>query len=355
MDEPIKTGEAKIAQMKQWSRYFKFSREGNKIIIEEVYSTPKPAIVKRNNVIGYIDHIEKLLLDLLVQDQNNGQVFLSKNKLMQELNMINSNYSYAKQHIPELSAFMNICELDIQEFYESTNETLKRSLENALNKLKSKSLVFWSYAMTVCIVDINVTYNELNNIKATQYVKGSDTQGNRVYGFKIYYRAAREYREATKDEYRLIVRTERDVMKNLNCKNKQEVVKFGKWEEFTNKVKEILLNKGNILFYYDSYKVLFNEEHIYEEWYELEKYILGDSERNKHRITLNSEISNRLINNAKKRQANANKNIDLHKENENLNRRSESEYIENNKKLVDTLINHEHQDIRKDIDNRFNF
>ena len=37
LDEPLKTGNAKIAQMKGWERYFKLQKDGHKMIVEEVY------------------------------------------------------------------------------------------------------------------------------------------------------------------------------------------------------------------------------------------------------------------------------------------------------------------------------
>ena len=42
LGEPVKKGDSKKAQLKEWSRYFNFEKQGHKIIVTEIYSKPKP-------------------------------------------------------------------------------------------------------------------------------------------------------------------------------------------------------------------------------------------------------------------------------------------------------------------------
>ena len=68
----------------------------------------------------------------MVQDKDNasfGRVFLSKNVLLRTLNMVNDNYAYCKRRIPKLSKFMNINQVTINEWYDSTSSMLERNLE----------------------------------------------------------------------------------------------------------------------------------------------------------------------------------------------------------------------------------
>lgn len=41
LDEEIKAGNSKKSQIKEWERFFKFHKDGNKFIIDEVYNEPK--------------------------------------------------------------------------------------------------------------------------------------------------------------------------------------------------------------------------------------------------------------------------------------------------------------------------
>lgn len=47
LGEEIKCGQSKKSQLKNWARYFCFDRDGNKIIINKIYDTPKKKIDKR--------------------------------------------------------------------------------------------------------------------------------------------------------------------------------------------------------------------------------------------------------------------------------------------------------------------
>jgi hypothetical protein len=100
LGEEVKNGsKGKRYQFIEWERYINFTKSGQKFIIQEIYTEPKPKIENRggNNKIKYIEIIEKLILDLLVQSENNGHIFLSKNKLLRELMMVNINYAECKK------------------------------------------------------------------------------------------------------------------------------------------------------------------------------------------------------------------------------------------------------------------
>lgn len=49
LEENIQAGNSKVSQMKEWSRYFSFSKNGNSFIIEEIYKEP---LKKINNYKG---------------------------------------------------------------------------------------------------------------------------------------------------------------------------------------------------------------------------------------------------------------------------------------------------------------
>ena len=56
LEEPLKTGNSKMTQLKEWERYFEYHKDGVKYIIDEIFNTPKASINTTDN--RYIEHKE---------------------------------------------------------------------------------------------------------------------------------------------------------------------------------------------------------------------------------------------------------------------------------------------------------
>lgn len=353
----IKTGKAKQLQLKELERYFKYHREGNKFIIDEIFNKPIDKKDNRgigNNNIDYIKIIEILILDLLAQaiiKENKDHVFLSKNRLFKELKMINDNYSFCKQRIPKLSKYTNISMETVEEWYDSADSTLKRNLEKALNNLKSQALILWTSEIAVCNINV-YGYNKNDNkfnIDKEIYIDEYDEE---VTEYNVRLFTYYNHREATKEEKKFILHTERETLKELNCDNKQEVIRKGIWQQFKEKVNAIVLNELNIGFYYDSYKILFNEDHVFEEYEKIITYLLNDIERDINKGELNTGVKNRININSGKRHSKAKSETDKIigvTQDQRLLRRSNGQYIEDNTKLVEILIHKDNISIKDKV------
>lgn len=356
LGEKTTTGTAKIAQLKEWERYFSFTKEGHKMIITEIFDQPKDKIDLRsqgNNTTHYIPTIEKLILDLLVQDDNNGQVFISKNRLLKKLKMINDNYTYSKYKTLKLSKLMNITKQEIEEFYNTSSDTLLRNIEAALDKLKKQSLIFWNHSITICYVDTSVKVNALGHIKATRN-RFVDDEGIEQYKYGLDVSNKNlVHRKASKDEIKLILHHEHILLEKYSCKDKVELYKKGAINDFYKEINEILFNIANITSYYNSYEIIFNNDHIHKKWEESESYKLKHNERTKLQNNLNKDVMNKMNENATKRQERAfdNEMEILFDESERFVHRLMDSYIDNNEKLTNTLINKSAPSIRKDMDN----
>ncbi|HBY19430.1 MAG TPA: hypothetical protein DEG71_00140 [Clostridiales bacterium] len=179
LEEKIKTGKSKQLQLEEFARYFKYHKEGNKFIIDEIYEIPVIKINARggaHNTTEYIKNIENLILDLLLQKGNSrtlgfGRVFLSKNQLLKEFEMINDNYVYCKRRIPKLSKFMNIDPETVKEWYDLNDNMLERNLIQALDNLENQCLVLWSREITIAeaILMAEILEDGTNIIK-TKYI-----------------------------------------------------------------------------------------------------------------------------------------------------------------------------------------
>jgi hypothetical protein len=344
LDETPKTSNSKNAQMKQWERYFMYSKQGHKIIIEEIYDLPKESHdlrSKGNNAAPYIDTIEELILNLLAQDKNNGQLFLSRGRLLKELKMINENYTYYKNRKPALSKFTNIRIEEIDDFYISSNTTFKSNLETALNRLQRQSLIFWRYALTVCYVSTYIETTTTGHVKATK-INYTNEDGEEVVEFNTVHPSQHvKYREATEDEIKIILEIEREILKRYDCNDKAEVFKRGLVQSFYKDVNEILFDKTNIVYYYNSYEILFNNEHVQEK---LDELRLNSSLKEQNEKLLNVGVMERLTSKAKSRHEKAideiDENIldDYYIISERKQLRSNDEYLTNNRYLTQTLI-----------------
>ena len=326
LEIPVKTSNAKKAQLKELERYCKFDKSGNEFLFKEFYNKPLPkednrkdhsgkSIGSRNNNSIFNLHIQKLILDLLVlqlQD-NKKSIYLSTCRLMESIAMINANYAHGKEHVEQLAKYLDIDEDNIYEFYQNSYGNLKNTLESALKALANKALIIWDTVTT--IVEKN---GEWDN-----------------------------HRPATEKEKETIIKAEKDVLEEMGYATKRDVVICKKWKEFMKKVNTRLQTIIEINYYYKSYSVSFNE-YVLKEQKKIENMLLENENRDKEKHILNRKIITKFIDNAGKRQQKA---IDeLHSikgfGKPNLNRLTRSEqmridkdYIDKYTKINDTVIN----------------
>lgn len=350
-----KSMNSRNAQFKELARYVLFHKEKQKIIIDEIYKEVKDKMDNRgkskgsrdNNSATYIEYIEKLILDLLVQNEHKEKVCLSKNKLFQELKMTNGNYSFCKQRIPKLSIFMGIEEDTIEEWYTSTDTTLKSNLEKALDNLRKQSLIIWSSEISVCKID--VIEKDIYNINKKVTLDKYDEE---IVTFNVKAGFVHNFRETTDSEKKFILHTEREVMREMDFDNKQNIVRCGMWETFKNKINKIILKELNIDYYFDSYKILFNEDHIYEKYEELLDLLLSEEEREIHKQELNKAINERIFGNVVKKQNRAIEETSScfgEIKDDKLKRRINENYLNSNQALINNLIDKNSKDIKKSV------
>jgi len=355
LEEKEKKGKSRLLQIANWERYFKWHKDGQKFIIDEVFEMPIEKIDNRgkteNNKAKYLTNIESLILNLLVQGGSlgYGKVFLSKNKILRELKMINNNYAFCKLRLPKLSEFMNIDNEVIKEWYDSTSRMLESNLDSALKNLESQSLIFWSKEITIAKA---IPLAEINKNKISK-TKVIDQYDEEIINYDYYAtnEVVLQYREGTDDEKRFILYTEKEILKEMGLDNKSQVIACGLWQDFIERVNNILLDKLNIAFYYKSYKILFNLEHVLEN-IDINDFKLTDFIETFEKKKLNEGIINRIENNAINRQERAKKKKEKiigKTRDEKIIFRSDNNYINNTNKLSDNLINSNAKDIRNNV------
>lgn len=332
----VEAGNSKKAQLKELDRFIKYHKEGNKFVIDEIYSIVKDKVDLRNegNSSIYGDNIKRLLLLLMATSVENDEIILPISILLNKLSMVNVNYSLGRRNQDKLSEVLNIDEKYISEFYDTTHQNLKRTLETNLNQLDRKAILRWETVRMICKKVAVVKYNELDEIEIDM-----DTN-------KVQYNIKEEYSVATKEQDLLILEAENEILKELKLEDINDVFRYGKADIFYKKVYSILRKKANIKYYFNGYKLIYNRDIVIDE---LEKY---GEDMCDVRHELNNIVKEKIFDNSIKRQEKIIKEFEntigelpSDIKNYKLIRLSE-EYLYIMQMLIDNVINLTAKDIR---------
>ena len=349
LEEPIKGGKSKQLQMKDFERYFKYHKEGNKIIIDDIYSKEREKIDMRKseyisetdkrhngNNTFYGEDIEKLLLLMMASTMVDDELILPMSIILNKISMVNSNYSIGRRNQEKLSEILKIDEKYVNEFYDTTHSNLRSTLESALNRLDKKALLRWKTVRMVCKKVAVVKYNELDEIEIDM-----DTD-------RVQYSIQEEYDIATKEQDLIIIDAENKILEEMKLNNLNEVIRYGKINEFYKKVYNIVKKKANIKYYFNGYCLIFNRNNIVKE---LEKH---GEDLEEIRVKLNQKVKEKTLDNAIKRQEKTTKETiakgyGTKRKTDKQNLRLSDTYLDNIQLLIDTVIDIKAKSIRKQL------
>lgn len=342
------SGNSKKAQMKWFSQHFDLDQEGYSFVVKKIITAevqPKPTRGGANNNIEYKENMERLILDILAQRNNKGKIFLSKNKFFYALEMVNVNYLDTYKRIDKWSKHLDVDEYTMQEWMDTTGGVLERSVESALTSLRNKALIIWSKEMTICKLE------EIENSKVLIPIVSKNKYGEEETRYVTQRITIPVTKEAEDDEKKQVLKTEKEVLDELKCIDKREVIQKGLWRDFKTKVEAILIHKYKIKYYFQSYKILSNPEHIQAEF--RKRYMLDSDSRKEEQIITNSSIIDRLESNALSRYTNAIKQLEdndiIFYQSEKIENRANNDYIDKNIKLNKAFIDRNAPDIRNDV------
>ena len=322
LEVSVKTGNSKKSQIKEMERYFKSHKDGNKIIVDEIYRIAKPKEddrVKSGSVYG--EDVQKLILDLLSQDENEGHLFLSCNQILFKLQMVNSNYSTGRNNIPRLSEIIKVDEKIIKDVYDFTHNKLKLVLESSLNVLTKQSWIEWHKKKTVCINKVIIDTNALGQPRL-------DSNNN------ICSMVVNEYREATLEEVQYIIEQEGLLLDEYGCRDKRDLIIKCKMDDFRLEINKRLKSDCNIEFYYESYEIISNKSALVERLGRIEKANTYNSLNKKVMESSKKSIERKHINAVEK----INGNPSIH-ELDSCHIRANKEYVNSSNLIVEKIIN----------------
>lgn len=324
--EKVKNGRSKDFQLKEWARYFEYTKSGNKWIISKIYDEPLDKFDARSLLSGgseYTDDLQTLILMLLHLEGDNEHFIATQNGMFKKLGLVNDNYKIGKQHYLGVVKELNVAPEVVADFFSSTDRNLKRMIETAMNKLDKKSLARWY---------------------KTRVVKKFNEDKHRV---------------VTQEEDKIILNAERSIMDELQCKDEAEVMLKGLTQSYYNQVIMKLNNeyKLGIDYYYRAYHIIYVDSHVTSELNKLPK---DEYELVSNR--LNNNLKKNLLKNAKTRQTKAktkmleysnwnkqenNMGECPHKPKKNEVARAKDTYVDETKNLIKTTIDKESHDKTK--------
>ena len=252
LDIEAKGGASKIAQHKEFDRYFSYNKQGHKYIITKIYENPKERIDNRmngNNTV-FSDDIEKLILNILAKSKDDT-ITIARGQLYKALCMCNENYLLGRSNISKLSEIIELPKSAIYEFYDNNSSKLRDTVERNLRRLRSRALITWKNTTTVAVTEIDIELNELGEPIYDKRTKS------------IRHKVKTIHRLADKFEEKLILKYEEEVLKEMGIDSIQKVFLLGKWKYFKQQVENKLReNDTNIDYYYDSYTITFNNDSV---------------------------------------------------------------------------------------------
>lgn len=300
--EPVKSSNAKTAQLREWSRFMDFEKlKGTqKYCINKIYSKPKVKEAASNSV--YIKLIELLFMyELSLHEGNTCQY--SRTKLFRLLGMVNDNYlsqnrdsiikeirenrkkkkalaesrgiikSDANGGSNEVSSNLPIVDdVEINHFIDKTTARLNDVLKSALKSMRNRCLIDFQEV-------IMISYNEEESVNDDVFF---DSYKDAVEFDKV--NVVSNLREATDDEVSYILQVQKEVLNEMGLTK----IPFYNVKNFYNKVNERLMTEKGWNRAYKEYKVIFNTKYISQDIPIVEEEIKRLIEKNQ--LALNKNI-----------------------------------------------------------------
>lgn len=228
------TGNARKAQIKELERYCKYHKEGNKIVIDEIFSKELEKVDNRKlgNNNEQARCVRYLLLNLLsaYKIEQDEVIGFSKGLLLRKLYMANENYITAKTSRKQYAQALEVEEMAVNECFDYIENSSISAIKRAIVTLRSQSILGYKYSFSW--VDHKGRVHHCNTIEENS-----------------------------------IHLMEEEAMKEMNIRNKNKIWEFGRWDEFKKKVAFKLKENYKELFpqldyYFYSFHFNYNNQSI---------------------------------------------------------------------------------------------
>ncbi|OLS37921.1 hypothetical protein BTR22_05270 [Alkalihalophilus pseudofirmus] len=294
--------DSRKAQITELETYCDFEKKGHKYIITKIFNERKQKIDGRGKSEGsrsnngkYSPYFKPLLLNMVARE--GGEIIKTKNQLFKETKLVNINYSYCGENIPQLSLLLEIDERVIYDFYNINSSNLRSTVESSLKSLENQAYIIYEKVACVCTTNNN-------------------------------------HRLATADEKDLIVKSLGYALDDYNFKSLSQARQSSQWKEFRKCINRHLnsLSERKLSYSYDAYRITLNEERLIRDHKALLDIKLDIREEEFNKNELNATVYLENIKSAEKRHKGG-----FHSQ-KFSSVRMKKDYIPKMKKLVEYLI-----------------
>ena len=284
-----KSGDSKVAQLKELERYFSYKRDGHKFIIEEIYQKPLPKIdgrTQRNvsDLTRYMtevlvrrlsnqnDDIYKYATDIVSGTANSvvyhqdvacqsNRIYLSKNTMLKLLGMVNDVYfkSYEPYFLDLINNKANNKEYyDNNKYYDNKIEITHKDItlfysvvSGRLTQLIKRTLTHLEKTNYYCCSSSGGVY--CNGYFGTQTLFGIQTLVKKKESVNNHYNNGSNgsnnsssiiMTEADADDLEIIEKAKKSAMKQLHCWNYSGIIASNQISEYNIVLKSILKSYG---------------------------------------------------------------------------------------------------------------
>lgn len=217
--QPVLSGNSKKAQIKQWQRYFDFSRNGQKIKIEKIYINLKSKVDNRkfNGKPTYSKLIEDIFINYYknICGVDSKDIYLTLNQIVLMCGMANKIYGY--KNIYQKLKKQNFDSFNIIDFIFRTKSKFNSIVHSALNSMKKRDIVDFKKVLIVSKDGV--------------------------------------HKLADEDEIRCIESVEKCVLNSMNENSVSDIVLAGKYNGYCKRVKKEVLSKINADYFYRGYSI----------------------------------------------------------------------------------------------------
>lgn len=279
-----KTGNSRVKQLKELKSLCKYHKDGNKIVIDKIFKSKNI-----NNLKHKYEELDYLLLNYF-NKFNKSIIFKTLNKLLIQLNLVNSNYEYGLVNRNKVSNYFQINIETVSDFYNSTQTKLKSIVNGSLDRLQKQGYIKYKY-----------TYVLVKN---------------------------KEYYIPDYEDNIEIENIEEYVLSELECYDKRDVFIKGKYKDFIDKVNEYIILELDVDKCYKGYYI-----------YLTDKFKTLKINNKKFKKQLNDKIVNSCIESCNKRIENVFKNnIGIAKNAWDINRQR-IDYLKESKIIINMFVN----------------
>jgi hypothetical protein len=175
----VKEGRTKKLQEENFKRFFEYEKKGREIRIVKIYENPIPKISERQ----YDKEIRKILLHMLIRNEETETFFFTRKKLYEYLGLCNKNLylisnekaimlpenKEIKEKIDNISRDYHLTNRDIDIYTDFAKSRIYTLLTRNLNYLKKDFLINWYEKIIYVDIEsgkhIEATEKEANIIK----------------------------------------------------------------------------------------------------------------------------------------------------------------------------------------------